>query len=193
MSCRWTDLLSSFLLLTVQSIDLTHTRSFPSPLDFNLPEIDGSPVEDTCRIFPVNTPDPITTTTTTTSPNARKPVVTITKHPAVLLPPRKPGTKHTGTPIGKLPAPGGPFTDRFNYPTVCLLYCVLVISRSHAANSLPGLKHFNPQLIGRLPLRRDSTSHSDEIKTMLMKRAWRANDNRWKIGLFPSEDSSDKY
>ncbi|KAG7215209.1 hypothetical protein INR49_022708 [Caranx melampygus] len=74
MSCRLpspTFLLLLLFLLRVQSIDLTHNT------DFEFPEIDGSAVDDTCRIFPVLTPSPFPTRKTATTakphPSPRRP------------------------------------------------------------------------------------------------------------------------
>ena len=116
-----------------------------------------------------------------------------TKKPVVQSPPRKPETKNTGTPIRKLPVPGGPITNTLNNPAANILYYLLVNSRRHAAGSLPGLNSFISKPIGGLPLGGDSsTSHSDELGATLLKRAGRTYGNRWKIGSFSSEDSSEE-
>lgn len=96
-------------------------------------------------------------------------MVATTKKPAVKLPPRKPETKNTGTPIRPKPAPAGPIRGS-------LLDRLLAISRGHANGFLQG----------------SSSSDSDELTAALPKRVGRTNNNRWKIGSFSSEDSSDE-
>ncbi|XP_037615150.1 uncharacterized protein DDB_G0290587-like [Sebastes umbrosus] len=196
MSCRFAAL-SVFLLL----FHLAHARSVSFPSDVELPEIDGSAV-DTCRFFFDPTPDyttttpisttttttPITTTTTTTpipttttttpittttTTITKKQVVatttTTTKKPAVQSPPRKPETKNTGTPVRPQP----------NIDS--LLYYLMANSRGH----------WEP--MGGLPHRGyDTSSESDESAETPLNRAGRTDKNRWKIGSFSSEDSSDE-
>ncbi|KAM7366590.1 hypothetical protein PAMP_016021 [Pampus punctatissimus] len=186
MPCKLTALfVCFFLLLRVRSIDLILTQSFPSLSDFDLPEIDGSAVDDICRTFTVPTPEPITTTTTTTSttsPITRK-VVTTTKKPAARTTLKKPQRQSPGTPIRKQPAPGQPITN----PAARLLYHLLVNSRGKA-----GLNSFMSLPIGGLPLGGDSTSsQSDELMATLLRRSGRTNRNRWRIGVFSSDSSDD--
>ncbi|KAK9525058.1 hypothetical protein VZT92_017401 [Zoarces viviparus] len=182
MSCRSTALSVLFLLfLRVQSIHLTHARSVSSLPGFELPEIDGSPV-DTCRMFFITTPAPATTTTETTTPITKK-VITTTKKPA---PPRKPETKNTGTPIRPRPAPVGPITNS-------LFYYLLANGRGHAAGSLPGFTRFISPPMGRQPHKGYGvTSDSDESDAAPLKRAGRTNEKRRKIDSLSSEDSSDE-
>nr|XP_046236162.1 protein let-653-like [Scatophagus argus] len=183
------------LLLRVQSLDLTHARSFSSPLPFELPEIDGSPV-DTCRIFFVPSPDTTTTTTatattatttttaapttTTTRAITNKLLEATTKKPAVQSQQKNPETKNTGTPIRPQPAPTRPITDSHSN----LLYYLLANSRRRG--SLPGFNSFVSQPMGGQPQGGGSTSESDE----LVKRVGRKDEKRWKVGS--SEDSSDE-
>lgn len=107
-----------------------------------------------------------------------------TKKPAVNLPPKKPETKDTRTPIRPQPAPSRPIINSHSNPAASLLYHLLTNSRGHAAGPLPGFNSFLSH--GGHGV---SSSDSDEVLASPLKRTVR---NRWNIGLFSSEDSSDE-
>ncbi|XP_040887683.1 uncharacterized protein DDB_G0290685-like isoform X2 [Toxotes jaculatrix] len=156
MSCRWTALCVSFLLflLRVQGIELVHARSLSALPDFELPEVDGSAVDDTCRIFPDPTPDPtpdLTTTSTTST-------TTATTRPPITRKVTVKSTKDTGAPIRPQPAPSGPITN--SNPAAILLYYLLTNGRGRAAGSLPGFNSKGTR--GKVGSRRGAGSSSSE-------------------------------
>ncbi|KAK2899644.1 hypothetical protein Q8A73_012773 [Channa argus] len=158
MSCRLTAPSVSFLLflLRVQTIDLSHARSLSPLSDFDLPEIDGSAVEDTCTIF------------STGETENKPPLLTP-------MPPRKPPTKDTGTPIEPQPAPPGPIDNSQSELAARLLtYLYLPYLRNYL---------FSKPIAG-LP-----QSDSDESALTWFKNT---NRNRWQKGLTSSDDSSDE-
>ncbi|KAK2863292.1 hypothetical protein Q5P01_002825 [Channa striata] len=175
MSCRLTALSAFFLLflLRAQTFDLTHAPPPSSLSDFDLPEIDGSAVEDTCAIFSTieseNTPPPIT------------------PPPANPTPPRTPPTKDTATPIRPKPAPPGPITHSQSDLAARLLTYLLANSRGHGAHSWNN--YLSKPRAGVPHHHYGMTSDSDESAPTWLRNT---NSNRWRKGLFPLDDSSDE-
>ncbi|KAK5612834.1 hypothetical protein CRENBAI_005873 [Crenichthys baileyi] len=156
--------LTIFLLCfsSVQSNNWIQAQSYPSLLVFELPEIDGSAVDDTCKIF---NPGPTSSTTKpTTRPITREQVVISTKKQVVQLSPRKPVPK---VPVRTWPTDGGPISNHNTNQVLRLFHSFLASIGGRLAGSQPkeGL---------------NVMSSSDESVAA------------WKIGAVTSEDSSDE-
>ncbi|XP_035802381.2 myb-like protein X isoform X2 [Amphiprion ocellaris] len=176
MSLAALAIISLLHVLRVQSIDSSDAWSASSLSGFEFPEIDGSAVDNTCRIYIITdatttstttTATTTTTSSTTTSPITRKVVETTTKS-VVQSPPKKPEPKDNGAPIRMQPAAGGPNID---HRVVSLLYRLLANSRGHGAGVQP---------IGRQP-RGGQAASSDSDESVAA----------WKTGSV-SSDSSDE-
>ncbi|CAJ1085728.1 high affinity immunoglobulin gamma Fc receptor I-like [Xyrichtys novacula] len=163
------------ILLGLIYRDRKRGRFLPFPIDFDVPEIDGSAV-DACGILSSPSPDThaittaSSTTTTKTTPLTEK-VATTAKKTTVKSPPRKPVR----------PQPQSARPTRPPNPSISLLLYLLTNNRRHAVGS--------PPRRGQLH-RGQSSSESDEQRPNV-PRAGRAKRNRRKMGLFSSEDSSD--
>ncbi|MEQ2304936.1 hypothetical protein AMECASPLE_032333 [Ameca splendens] len=147
---------------SVQSNNWIQALSHPSLLGFELPEIDGSAVDNTCKIF---NPDPTSSTTKPTSrPITREQVVISTKKQVVQSSPRKPVPKE---PVRTWPTDGRPISNHNTIQVLRLLHSFLANSRGRLAGSQPteGL---------------NVMSSSDESVAA------------WKISAVTSEDSSDE-
>ncbi|PWA23997.1 hypothetical protein CCH79_00018618 [Gambusia affinis] len=103
-------------------------ESYPSLLGFELPEIDGSPVDETCRIFDTGS----TISPTTTRPATAK--VITTQKSVVQSSARKPVTK---VPIRKQPVAGAPIRNHNTNQALRLFYQLLANARGRSAGSQP--------------------------------------------------------
>lgn len=75
---------------------------------------------------------------------------------------------NTVAPIKPQPAPAGPITNSHSNSAVSFLHYLLTNNRGY------------------------SSSDSDESAPTMFKSVRRTYSNRWKIGLFSSDDSSDE-
>ncbi|XP_029986041.1 cell wall protein DAN4-like isoform X2 [Sphaeramia orbicularis] len=175
MSCRFSALFVLFLWfgITVQNTSPAHIQSMSSVSGFDLPEVDGSAVEDTCRFFFLPTPTaaaPDTTTTTTVTPPTTTTTVTppTTTTTVVAAPP-----KVVVQSPQRRPAP----------------------NNSGAAKIL---QYFLSSRVGgavRAPTggRSQSSSQSHEIGAVTaLRRGGRMDRTRWRGASISSEDSSDE-
>ncbi|XP_008434264.1 uncharacterized protein LOC103480847 isoform X3 [Poecilia reticulata] len=142
---------------------LQNIESYPSLLGFEIPEIDGSPVDETCKIFDTGSNVSPTTTKATTSPATAKQVIT-TQKPVVRSSARKPVTK---APIRKQPAAGGPIRNHNTNQALRLLHQLLANGRGRSAGSQP-MRSLNVM------------SSSEESAPA------------WRLRAITSEDSSDE-
>ncbi|KAG7496515.1 hypothetical protein JOB18_020570 [Solea senegalensis] len=109
-------------------VALTHARSVFTGPEFEIPEIDGSAVDDICGIFsgrsPDHAPDPApvpAAITTTTMKAATPPPPPVTRKPPLKKPP----------PIRPQPAAAQPITNSHSNSAARLLHYLLTNSRGH--------------------------------------------------------------
>lgn len=188
--CSWINLCDFFL----------SARPLTSDSDFEFPEMDGSAVEETCRILPEPSPSPSPTQTTAKPPPVTKKVLLVSHTSAsvislklfkirliVFLALLFYNSKQIVITTKKLevrtppkqPEAGAPVRPQpapagpaaDQHPAVRLLQLLL----ARAAASQPGFVR--------------PTSDSDESAATLPRRAVR---NRWNTGFFSSSDSSDE-
>ncbi|XP_022047316.2 uncharacterized protein LOC110949514 [Acanthochromis polyacanthus] len=178
MSLAALSVISLLYVLRAQSIDSSDAWPASSLSGFELPEIDGSAVDNTCRIYIINdatttsttstTTTSTTTTSTMTSPITKKQVVETTKKSVIETAAKKPEPKDNREPIRIQPAAGGPIID---HRVVSLLHRLLASSRGQGAGLQP---------IGRQP-RGGQAASSDSDESVAA----------WKTGS-ASSDSSDE-